>query len=107
MPDITSASSPARRGIGRAIARRLAADGFAVAVNYANNQAMADGSWPKSRRRRRFGIAVRGERGQRGGHGQAVRSHQGRLQRIDVVVSSAGTMPYLKIADGDLEASTG
>ncbi|MDO2232288.1 SDR family NAD(P)-dependent oxidoreductase, partial [Escherichia coli] len=32
----------ASRGIGRAIARRLAADGFAVAVNYAGNQAMAD-----------------------------------------------------------------
>jgi len=32
----------ASRGIGRAIALRLAADGFAVAVNYASNSAKAD-----------------------------------------------------------------
>ncbi len=30
------------RGIGAAICRRLAADGFAVAVNYASNRALAD-----------------------------------------------------------------
>ncbi|WP_035182729.1 SDR family NAD(P)-dependent oxidoreductase, partial [Achromobacter xylosoxidans] len=32
----------ASRGIGAAIARRLAADGFAVAINYAASAAEAD-----------------------------------------------------------------
>lgn len=32
----------ASRGIGAAIAERLAADGFTVIVNYSGNQALAD-----------------------------------------------------------------
>lgn len=32
----------ASRGIGAAIAKRLAADGFTVIVNYSGNQALAD-----------------------------------------------------------------
>ena len=38
------------RGIGAAIARALAADGWAVAVNYRSGEAEADASSPRSRR---------------------------------------------------------
>jgi len=105
MPDITQAAivTGASRGIGRAIARRLAADGFAVAVNYA-------AQWRRDRL-----DALPG--GDPGAHlsfesvdvasaedmDKLFEATRGAFGRIDVVVNSAGTMPYLKIADGDLE----
>ena len=78
------------RGIGAAIVRRLAKDGFAVAINYASSAAEAD--------------ALAGEVRQTGGRALAVRADvakpddvramfdavHGEFGRIDVLVNSAG-----------------
>lgn len=91
------------RGIGRAIALRLAADGYAVVVNYAGNAAAAE--------------AVVGEIHAAGGHAVAAQgdvADPADMQRVfdlaerhygglDAVVNSAGVMPYVPIAGGDLE----
>jgi 3-oxoacyl-[acyl-carrier protein] reductase len=89
----------ASRGIGAAIARRLARDGFAIAVNYASNEAEA--------------AAVVAAIAQDGGRALAVRADVSRaedvkrmfstieeqLGRIDVLVNNAGVLPYVTIAE--------
>jgi 3-oxoacyl-[acyl-carrier protein] reductase len=89
----------ASRGIGAALARRLAADGFAVAVNYASNAGEAD--------------AVVASIGQAGGRALAVRADvasteevkrmfdtvEASFGRVDVLVNNAGVLPYVTIAE--------
>jgi 3-oxoacyl-[acyl-carrier protein] reductase len=50
----------ASRGIGKNIALRLAADGFAVAIGYAGNQAQADATVAEIQEKGGTAIAVRG-----------------------------------------------
>src|SRR6478609_6349034 len=84
-------------GIGRVVAKRLASDGFAVAVHYAGNPAKAE----------TVVTEIKGV----GGKAIAVQADVERLFKqtldafgtIDVVVHTAGIMPLLPIAGGDVE----
>jgi 3-oxoacyl-[acyl-carrier protein] reductase len=90
-------------GIGRVVAKRLANDGFAVAVHYSGNATKAE--------------SVVGEIKNGGGEAVAVRADVSKVAdvdnlfkqtleafgKIDVVVHSAGIMPLLPIAGGNIE----
>lgn len=93
----------ASRGIGRAIAKRLAQDGFAVAVNYVDNQGLAESVVAEIVAAGGQAIAVRGDVAEPTDMEHLFARTRATFKRIDVVVNSAGIMPYLKIADGDFE----
>src|ERR671922_367296 len=91
-------------GIGRAVAGRLASDGFAVAVNYASNatiaekvvaeiKAAADGQ----------GIAVQADVANAADVERLFKEAVDTFGEINVVVNCAGIMPLSPIAGGDLE----
>jgi 3-oxoacyl-[acyl-carrier protein] reductase len=93
----------ASRGIGRAVALRLARDGFAVVVNYAGNRDKAaevvkDITWAGGR-----AIAVQADvadtAGVAGLFDEAEKAHG----KIGVVVNSAGIMKLAPIVSGSVE----
>jgi 3-oxoacyl-[acyl-carrier protein] reductase len=89
------------RGIGRAIALRLAQDGLAVVVNYAGNEAAAQDTVETIRAANGTAIASRGDVG---APQDVERIFAHAFGRIDVVVNSAGVMSLGTIADGNLPA---
>ncbi|WP_421681898.1 SDR family oxidoreductase [Stutzerimonas urumqiensis] len=93
----------ASRGLGRAIALRLAADGFAVTVNYAGNRQAAGEVVQAILDQGGRAIAVQGDVAELADMQRLFDETRAAFGRIDVVVNNAGTMPYLTIADLDLE----
>ncbi|ACO76907.1 short chain dehydrogenase [Azotobacter vinelandii CA] len=93
----------ASRGIGRAIAKRLAQDGFSVAVNYLGNQALAESVVAEIVAAGGQAIAVRGDVAEPADMAHLFARVRATYKRIDVLVNSAGVMSCLKIADGDIE----
>lgn len=92
----------ASRGIGRAIALRLAADGFTVVVNYAGNAAQADATVSEIRNRGGVATALQGDVGDSDDVAHLFATTQQTHGRIDVVVNSAGVMPMVPIATSSL-----
>lgn len=90
------------RGIGLAIAQRLASDGFAVVINYAGNTAKAQQAVADIESRGGRAIALQGDIGD---PSSVDALFQGALQvfgRIDVVVNSAGIMSLAPIGASSL-----
>ena len=96
---ITGASG----GIGRAVALRLARDGFAVVVNYVGNAAKAEGVVNELESAGGQAIAVQADVANAGDMERLFKKTLHTFGRIDVVVNSAGIMPLGRIADGDIE----
>ncbi|MDR3606532.1 MAG: SDR family oxidoreductase [Oligoflexia bacterium] len=95
----TAIVTGASRGIGKAIALRLAKDGFQVAINYMSSKEEA--------------ISVTGEIEKAGGRAIAIKADvakadeveklfaetERQLGKIDVLVNNAGLLKYIKLAE--------
>ncbi|MFJ1808119.1 MULTISPECIES: SDR family oxidoreductase [unclassified Streptomyces] len=91
-------------GIGRAVARRLAADGMAVGVHYAGNRAAAQETVAAVEAAGGRAIAVTGDVADEGAMADAFSAVERAFGGIDVVVHTAGVMTLGPIAAFDLDA---
>jgi 3-oxoacyl-[acyl-carrier protein] reductase len=92
----------ASRGIGQAIALRLAHDGFDIVVNYAGNTARAQESVDAIEALGRKAIAVQGDVSDADAVAHLFDTAQEAFGGIDVVVNSAGVMPMATISPDNL-----
>ena len=93
----------ASRGIGRAVAIRLAKDGFAVAVNYAGNATKAEEVVTEIKSNGGQAIAVQANVANAADVEHLFKETIDIFGGINVVVNCAGIMPLSPIAEGDLE----
>lgn len=92
------------RGIGQAISLRLAADGFAVVVNYAGNVAKAQETVSAIQAAGGKAIAVQGDVSKPEDVAQLFATAKEVFGRIDVVVNNAGSMTMSTINSNNLDA---
>ncbi len=93
----------ASRGIGRAVAIRLARDGLAVAVNYAGNATKAEEVVTEIKSHGGQAIAVQANVANGAEVKYLFKETIDIFGGINVVVNCAGIMPLSPIAEGDLE----
>jgi len=93
----------ASRGIGRAVAIRLARDGFAVAVNYAGNATKAQEVVTEIKSSIGHAIAIRGDVANVSDVDCLFKKTIDVFGGINVVVNCAGIMPLSPISEGNLE----
>ena len=91
----------ASRGIGAAVAERLAADGFTVVINFSGDVASAETLAHKIEAKGGRAIAVKADVSDPG----AVRTMFDAAERafggVDVLVNNAGIMRLAKVVDSD------
>ncbi|MFD9893474.1 SDR family oxidoreductase [Amycolatopsis sp. NPDC059027] len=90
------------RGIGRAVSEKLAADGLAVAVNYAGNTAAADATVAAITAAGGTAIAVKADVADETAVAALFDRTEAEFGGVDVVVNSAGRLALSTIADLDL-----
>ena len=90
-------------GIGRVVAKRLASDGFAVAVHYAGNPAKAEAVVTEIKGAGGKAIAVQADVAKPADVQTLFKQTLEAFGTIDVVVQTAGIMPRLPISGGDVE----
>ena len=93
----TALVTGASRGIGRAIAQRLASDGFSVIVNYAGNTPRADETVKAITAAGGQAIAIQGDVANEADVSRLFSQAKAVNGRLDVVVHSAGIMPLTPI----------
>lgn len=92
------------RGIGRETAERLAADGFAVVVNFAGNQAEADKTVAAITEAGGQALAFRADVADETEVAALFDAAESTYGGVDVVVHAAGVMTLAPLADFDLDA---
>lgn len=100
----TAIVTGASRGIGRAIALRLAQDGFNVVVNYAGRATDAEAVVAEIAAQGRTAIAVRADVGNAEDVAALYAEAEKTFGHIDVVVNNAGIMQIVPIDTTSLEA---
>ncbi len=83
----------ASRGIGRAVAERLAADGLRVVVHYNGHEAEAKETVARVERSGGTAVAVQAELGSDGGVRELVDAVRAEAGRLDVLVNNAAALP--------------
>ena len=91
----------ASRGIGAAIAGRLADDGFTVVINYVGKEAEASAQVAHIRERGGYAIAVRADVSKPDEVSQLFAAAQQEAGTLAVLVNNAGVMPLAAIADAN------
>jgi 3-oxoacyl-[acyl-carrier protein] reductase len=91
----------ASRGIGAAIAERLAQDGFAVVINYAGNAGLAQTLADKIAKAGGRALAVQADVSDAAAVRAMFDQAEAKFGGIDVLVNNAGVMSLAKIAEAD------
>jgi 3-oxoacyl-[acyl-carrier protein] reductase len=89
----------ASRGIGAAVAQRLAKDGFAVAVNYASSSTEADALVAELTAAGTKAIAVKADVSKADDVRRMFETTEQQLGKVDVLVNNAGVLKTLPLAD--------
>jgi 3-oxoacyl-[acyl-carrier protein] reductase len=100
----TAIITGASRGIGAAIAQRLAKDGFTVAINYSANAAEAENLVAKLKQKGNRAISVQADVSDPAAMRRMFEQVAGALGGVDVLVNNAGIMLLSTIADTEDEA---
>jgi len=87
------------RGIGAAIAKRLAADGAAVAITYAGNKAAADATVAAIERAGGTAFAFQADAGDATSQRAGVEQAAAALGGIDILVHNAGVAEFATVAE--------
>ena len=93
----------ASRGIGRAIAKRLTQDGFAVVVNYLSNASEAEQVVAEIKDIGGEALALKADVGNQTDVEQLFEQTVKKFGGIDVVVHNSGIMPLSPIGKSDVE----
>ena len=93
------------RGIGAAIAKRLAAEGAAVAITYVNGKQKADGVVAEIKEAGGNAIAIQADSGDPEAVRAAVEETARTLKRLDILVNNAGVFVTGTVDDPSNEVS--
>jgi 3-oxoacyl-[acyl-carrier protein] reductase len=96
----------ASRGIGAAIAERLAADGFTVIVNYSGNQALADQLVRKIEQKGGRALSAKADVSDAAAVAQLFDRAEQAFGGVDILVNNAGVIalaPVAEMSDADVD----
>jgi len=97
----TAIVTGASRGIGAAIAERLAADGFTIVVNYAGDVASAEARVASIERAGGRAISAKADVSDAGAVRRMFDDAESAFGGVDVLVNNAGIMPLATFKDAD------